>query len=177
MLNSLERPNSSITLRKILLNVTVKYVTDKLKLINEKKNFLLPPNVNVTGSGNVTGNGNVNGNVNVNVNVNVNGNVNNNPQVKKFENFKKIALSVAAEPRRSGRVTKRPTQPEGMLTGSNATAALNRANRNAEENKRRRAAIEESKSQSALEVLSNAKGKLENLSNRVNGSEQGPPPT
>jgi hypothetical protein len=44
LLNSLKLPNSSITLRKILLNVTVKYVTDKLKLINEKKNFLLPPN-------------------------------------------------------------------------------------------------------------------------------------
>ena len=44
LLNSLKLPNSSITLRKILLNVTVKYVTDKLKLINEKKNFLLPSN-------------------------------------------------------------------------------------------------------------------------------------
>jgi hypothetical protein len=31
----------------------------------------------------------------------VNGNVKVNPQVEKFENFKKIALSVAAEPRRN----------------------------------------------------------------------------
>jgi len=177
LLNSLERPNSSIALRKILLNVTVKYVTDKLKLINEKKNFLLPSN----GSENVSN------------------------QVSEFNKLKNRAstsssspnqppkpkpLSVNAatepepngspidtvEPRRSGRVTKRPTQPEGMLTGSNATAALNRANRNAEENKRRRAAIEQSKSQSALEVLSNATGKLERLGNRVKGSEQGPLP-
>ena len=44
LLNSLERPNSTIALRKILLNINVKSVKDILKLINEKKNFLLEPN-------------------------------------------------------------------------------------------------------------------------------------
>ena len=41
LLNDLNTPNSTSALRKTVLNVSVKFVTDKLKLINEKQKFLL----------------------------------------------------------------------------------------------------------------------------------------
>ena len=173
LLNSLKLPNSPITLRKILLNVTVKYVTDKLKLINEKKNFLLSSNEN----GNE--NGNINGNINDNEKVN--------PQVEKFESYKKIALSSEIVPRKSTRSTKGkpPPQSEGMLFGKQANAALKQSIRmqrpiyrvggtiiNKGTQRRQTAppnAGNQSSSQNVIGVLERATGKLVNLGATVSG--------
>ena len=145
LLNSLEAPNSSDALRKTVLNTTVKYVTDKLKLINEKKKFLFPPNngsdnanANASASGpgngnntNASGPGNGAGN-NTSVRApgkvkttRVNGGVGS--QIEQFESYKKFAAlsgETGAGVRRSGRARKQPQPAPGMIYGNRALKAI-----------------------------------------------------
>ena len=174
LLNSLERPNSSNALRKTVLNETVKSVTDNLKLINEKKNFLLAPNK--VGE-NVPQQVLEFNKLKQNASTNSSSNQPPKPKIKTVNtgtgpNVPPLG-AMGTGTRKSARATagQRTTLNPNMLTGQNATAAIsNETRRNKGTTRPQTAppnAQNQSNSQELAEALRQSVGSLSQLRNAV----------